>query len=387
MSNDRAGIYINQLNGDLSYNAFIPKPLPPNPPIKFDSELTNLLSEADRAIGRLDGVLNNIPNPDLFVMMYVKKEAVLSSQIEGTQASLSDILDKEEDILSGEKSNDVIATLNYINAMNYGMERIKKFPLSLRLIREIHQRLLVNVRGHEKEPGEFRIGQNWVGPQGCKLAEAAYVPPPVHEMNEALGELEKYLHAQKVYPALIECGLIHAQFETIHPFLDGNGRIGRLLITFLLCTGGVIAQPLLYLSYYFKKNKQAYYEKLMSVRVDGNWEGWLKFFLKGISETSENVVGLSNKILDLKKSKEELVRKSMRRSSINMMDLLEKLYVHPVITVNKASELCDISYNAAKSIIKTLEGLNLLTEKSGKKRDRKYYFKEYIDLLNEGTSL
>jgi Fic family protein len=387
MGNDRAGTYINQLQGDLSYKAFIPKSLPPNPQILLSPELTRVLSEADRSIGRLDGVIKSIPNPELFVMMYIKKEAVLSSQIEGTQTSLSDILDKEEVFLSAKKNDDVVATLNYIDAMNYGLERIKEFPLSLRLIREIHQRLLTNVRGHAKEPGEFRRNQNWVGPPGCTLKEATYVPPPAHEMNQALDDFEKYLHIEKIYPVLIECGLIHAQFETIHPFSDGNGRIGRLLITFLLCINEVIDRPLLYLSYYFKKNKQEYYNRLMSVRNDGDWEGWLKFFLKGIAETSQNVVELSSKILELKKNKEELVRKSMRKSSLKVIELLDKLYVHPVITVTSASELCDISYNAAKSIIKTFEGLNILEEKSGRKRDRKYYFREYIDMLNEGTTI
>ena len=387
MGNDRAGIYINQLQGDLAYKAFIPKPLPPDPAILLDSELTRLLSEADRSIGRLGGVIKSIPNPELFVMMYIKKEAVLSSQIEGTQASLSDILEKEEDILSAEKNDDVTATLNYIIAMNYGLERIKDFPLSLRLIREIHQQLVSNVRGHDKNPGEFRVKQNWVGPAGCTLKDATYIPPPTHEMNQAMGELEKYLHAEKTYPVLVECGLIHAQFETIHPFSDGNGRIGRLLITFLLCINEIIDQPLLYLSYYLKKNKQEYYNRLMSVRNDGDWEGWLKFFLKGITETSENVVLLSNKILDLKKNKEELVRKSMRKSSLKVIELLDKLYIHPVMSVTRASELCDISYNAAKNIIRTFTELNIVVEKSGKQRDRKYHFKEYIDLLNEGTIL
>ena len=384
MSGERAGHYVKQLSGELAYKAFIPKALPPNPPVQFDSELTNMLSRADQGIGKLDGILNSIPNPDLFVAMYIKKEAVLSSQIEGTQASLSDILEKEEDILSGKKDDDVKVTLNYIEAMNYGLERIEKLPLSLRLIREIHKILLTDVRGKGKTPGEFRKSQNWVGPQGCTIANAVFVPPPVFEMNEAMGLLEKYLHAGKTFPILIECGLIHAQFETIHPFLDGNGRIGRLLITFLLCLNDVISKPLLYLSYYFKKNRAEYYEKLTAVRDSGNWEEWLKFFLKGIAETSDNVVELSNRIIALQERNAELVRKSMIRYSPKAIELLEKMYIYPVFSVNKAKDLCGISYNAAKNIIKKFMGLNIITEKTDKKRNRKYFFEEYIGLLNEG---
>lgn len=389
MGSERAGYYVNQLYGDLSYKAFIPKPLPPEPPVMFDSELTKLLSEADQAVGRLDGIIKNIPNPDLFVLMYTKKEAVLSSQIEGTQASLSDILEKEEDILSDEKDDDVRVTLNYIEAAKYGLERIKELPLSLRLIREMHQRLLTNVRGHYAEPGEFRKTQNWVGPGGCTLKDATYVPPPVHEMNEALGQWEKYLHSRsrKKYPILIDCGLIHSQFETIHPFSDGNGRIGRLLITLLLCLNGIISGPVLYLSYHFKKNRREYYDKLNDVRDSGNWENWLKFFLKGVSVASDNAVELSNRIMQLKKKNEELVRKNMRRFSGKTLDALNTIYIHPVFTINKVKETERVSYNTAKAIIKTFKNLNIIEEKNDRKRDRKYYFREYINLLNEGTEL
>jgi len=387
MNGERAGHYAKQLQGELVYKAFIPKPLPPEPVIQFDAELTNMLSRADQGIGRLDGILKSIPNPELFVAMYIKKEAVLSSQIEGTQASLSDVLEKEADILSGKKDGDVKSTLNYIEAMNYGLKRIKELPLSLRLLREIHKILLTDVRGKDKTPGEFRTSQNWVGPEGCTLKNAIYVPPPVFEMNEALGALEKYLHTEKKFPILVECGLIHYQFETIHPFLDGNGRIGRLLITFLLCLNEVISKPILYLSYYFKKNKTEYYEKLMSVRNSGNWEEWLKFFLNGIVATSDNVVDLSHKITDLQKKNKELVRQSMHRYSAKALELLEKIYIHPVFSVNKAKDICGISYNAAKGIIKRFVDLNIVTDKTDKKRNRKYFFKEYIELLNEGTEL
>jgi len=387
MTTVRTGTYEQQLSGELTYKAFIPKPLPPDPPILFNPELLNLLSRADRAIGRLDGILNTIPNPDLLVIMYSKKEAVLSSQIEGTQASLSDILEKEEAVMSGEVNEDVKVTLNYITAMKYGLERIKEFPLSLRFIREVHKILLTGVRGKDKEPGEFRRSQNWVGPEGCTLATATFIPPPVSEMNEALYSFEKYLHAEKIYPVLIECGLIHAQFETVHPFLDGNGRIGRLLITFLLCLNKVIAKPLLYLSYYFKKHKMEYYDTLMSVRNTGDWECWLKFFLTGIIETTENVVDLSNKIMALKKRNLELVRQSMPRYSAGAVECLEKIYLYPVFTISLMKKTCQLSYNTAKNIIKRFVSLHIVTEKTAEKRNRRYFFYEYINLLNEGTEL
>jgi Fic family protein len=387
MDAKRAGQYIKQLSGDFAYNAFIPKPLPPESPIVFDPELINILSKADQAVGRLDGVLKSIPNHELFVMMYIKKEAVLSSQIEGTQASLSDILEKEEDVLSKKVDNDVKATLNYIDAMNYGLERRNKLPLSLRLIKEMHKVLLTGVRGADKYPGEFRRSQNWIGPAGSTLSNAMFIPPPVFEMNESMGQLEKYIYADKIYPVLIDCGLVHAQFETIHPFVDGNGRIGRLLVTFLLCTNNVTSQPILYLSYYFKKNKQEYYNRLMAIRTDGDWEGWLKFFLNGIVETSANVVELSNKIIELHDRTVGMVHKSMPRHSNKAIELLGKLFVHPVLSVNRAKNMCDISYNAAKGIIQKFVALGILTEKSDKKRDRRYFFSEYIKLLNEGTEL
>ncbi|MEK7448597.1 MAG: Fic family protein [Planctomycetota bacterium] len=385
--NNRSGYYKDQLLGNLSYKAFIPNPLPPEPPLQFDTELTHFLSRADQAIGRLDGTIKNIPNPDLFVLMYVKKEAVLSSQIEGTQASLSDILEKEEDILAGKADDDIKVTLNYIQALNEGLELAKKLPLSLRLIKELHRILLTGTRGEAQNPGEFRTRQNWIGSKNSTLATARFIPPPPEEMNQALNALEKYLHQPKAYPVLIENALAHVQFETIHPFEDGNGRIGRLLITFILSLNNIISQPVLYLSYYFKKNQNEYYDKLMAVRTEGDWEGWLKFFLKGIIETSNNAIELTNKIGILQKKNLELVRSSMHRYSAKSIELLDKIYINPIFSVNKATELCGVTYNAAKSIIRKFIDLQIITEPAGKKRNQKYYFKEYIDLLVEGTEL
>jgi Fic family protein len=244
--------------------------------------LQRLLSQADLALGRLDGSIQILPNPDLFVFMYVRKEAVLSSQIEGTQSSLQDLLAAEASILAPEQPPDVDEVINYVAAMNYGIARLRDLPVSVRLIREIHERLLHGVRGANLTPGELRRSQNWIGPGGCMLSEASFVPPPPHELPEALGSLERFLHTDDTLPLLVKIGLAHAQFETIHPFLDGNGRVGRLLVTFLLCEKGVLQKPVLYLSHYFKKHRQRYYELLQATRDDGDWEGWLNFFLRGV---------------------------------------------------------------------------------------------------------
>ena len=253
---DRAGRYVRQIGG---YRAFLPAPLPPEPPIRLSGELQSLLSRADLALGRLDGSIQTLPNPDLFVYMYVRKEAVLSSQIEGTQSSLQDLLSAEAQIFAAERPRDVDEVVNYVRAMNHGLARLKDLPVSVRLIREIHGELLAGVRGSHLTRGELRRSQNWIGPAGCTLNEAIFVPPPPQNVPEALGALERFLHEDKRLPLLIKIGLAHAQFETIHPFLDGNGRVGRLLITFLLCENGALRKPVLYLSHYFKRHRQQYY--------------------------------------------------------------------------------------------------------------------------------
>jgi len=291
----RSGAYINQPTG---YRAFIPAPLPPKPALRLESELQNLLSRADMALARLDGLAEILPNVDLFIAMYVKKEALLSSQIEGTQASLDDLLAYE----SGDKLgnvNDVTEVVNYVKAMNYGIERLQTLPMSLRLIKEIHAILLESVRGCERSPGEFKQSQNWIGPPGCTLNEASFVPPPPHEAVAAMGDLEHYFHGKTTLPMLVDCALIHYQFETIHPFLDGNGRMGRLLTTFFLYWKGVMHKPLLYLSYYFKKNRQEYYDRLNMVRNTGNYEQWVDFFLKGVVDIAGSAMDTARQILEL----------------------------------------------------------------------------------------
>ena len=280
----RAGRYIQQATG---YKAFIPEPLPPRPDVEFDGELRTLLSQADRDIARLDAIAALLPNPDLFVAMYVRHEAVLSSQIEGTQSTLEDVLAFEAQGTNNDAPKDVEEVINYVRAMNHGLHRLNELPLSLRMLREIHGELMQNVRGSEKTPGEFRTSQNWIGGSGSSLSTASFVPPPPHELMASLGALELFMHNGKAdTPLLIRCGLAHAQFETIHPFLDGNGRVGRLLITLMLCEEQALSRPVLYLSVFLKAHRAEYYDRLTAIREHGQWEPWLRFFLRGISQTA-----------------------------------------------------------------------------------------------------
>ena len=294
----RAGHYVRQLSG---YRAFMPSDLPPDPPVRLEGGLQALLSEADRALGRLDGSIQTLPNPDLFVFMYVRKEAVLSSQIEGTQSSLQDLLSAEAEVLSVERPRDVAEVVNYVSAMNQGLARLAELPVSIRLIRDIHGILMEGVRGSHLTPGELRRSQNWIGPGGATLANASFVPPPPEEVPRVLGQLENFLHeTESSLPILLKVGLAHAQFETIHPFLDGNGRMGRLLITFLLREQGVLAKPVLYLSHFFKENRTEYYERLQAVRDNGAWEEWLAFFLRGVAKVSIEATETARRILKLR---------------------------------------------------------------------------------------
>lgn len=380
VSSDRAGRYVRQPSG---YSAFVPKPLPPKPALRQDAELASLLSAADHRLGRLDGVAATLPNPDLFVAMFVHKEAVLSSQIEGTQASLDDVLEFEAGVSSAGMPGDVAEAINYVAAMNHGLELLKKLPVSLRLLRQIHERLLRGVRGSDKEPGEFRRSQNWVGPMGTSLTEAMYVPPAVDDMKRAMGELEKFLHDRRPLPPLIKCGLVHSQFETIHPFLDGNGRMGRLLITFLLCKEGILERPLLYLSYYFKRNRIEYYDKLQAVRDKGDWENWMKFFLRGVIEvSSESAVTVRN-ILDLRTEHHELLQSRLRTS--NALRLLDRLYYSPVISVGDVASFLDITFNGANQMVGKFCDMGLLREITGAARGRRYAYDPYISLVRTGT--
>lgn len=379
---NRSGAYVKQPTG---YQAFIPKPLPPEPPVKLEESLQNLLSKADMSLARLDGIGYVLPNPNLFITMFVRKEALLSSQIEGTQASLEDLFEYE----SGGKPvniNDVEEVVNYIKALNYGMERLDSLPMSSRLIKETHRVLMEGVRGGEKTPGEFRKSQNWIGAPGSTLQEAAFVPPPPYEADRAMGELEKYMHSGEALPVLINCALIHYQFETIHPFLDGNGRIGRLLITLYLCWKGVLHKPLLYLSYFFKKRRQEYYDRLNMVRENGDYEQWIAFFLKGVVETADSGIETAKKILELQ-TRHRTILWEKRLSSPLAVGILEKLFFTPYISVKDIAKEFSISFQAASTLVSQLEDAEILREITGKKRDKRYIYADYISILSEGTKL
>ena len=379
MNKDRAGTIVTQPEG---YKAFMPRPLPPNPPLNIDSEMIELLSKADTAIGRLSGISEALPNPDLFVAMYVRKEAVLSSQIEGTEASLEDVLEYESESRPKALPNDVGEVVNYVRAMNYGLERLNELPLSLRLIKEIHAELMKDVRGQDKTPGEVRKTQNWIGTKGCTLNNARFIPPPPHEMMQASGDFEKYMHSELTYPLLIECGLIHSQFETIHPFLDGNGRIGRLLITFFLCYKKILKKPLLYLSHYFKQNRLDYYDRLMAIRDKGDFEGWIKFFLQGVMYVANEAAETSNKIINLQVEDKTKIEETCRKSS-RIAFMHEKLFDRPIVSIKDISKIMQVTFPTAKDIGMKFVKLGILKETTGKERNRMYVYKNYVEILKQ----
>lgn len=377
---ERAGRYVRQPTG---YRAFLPAPLPPDPPIRLEGRLQTLLSQADLALGRLDGSITTLPSPDLFVAMYVRKEAVLSSQIEGTQSSLQDLLAAEAQLFADTTPKDVNEVINYVRAMNRGLERLRELPVSVRLICEIHAELLRNVRGQHATPGELRRSQNWIGPAGCTLAEATFVPPPADAVPEALSQWEKFLHTADEIPLLIKIGLTHAQFETIHPFLDGNGRLGRLLITFLLTERGVLHKPVLYLSHYFKRHRQAYYDHLQNIRDTGDWESWLEFFLQGIAEVSIEAAKTARQILQLREQHRLAITKSLGRAAGNGHRVLDRLYERPVVSVNEVQEIIGTTYAAANQLVQRLTELGILTEITGYRRHRRFAYEPYIQLFGD----
>jgi cell filamentation protein, protein adenylyltransferase len=375
----RSGNYVRQIEG---YSAFIPAPLPPEPAIEIDGEMQRLLSAADRALGRLDGSIQTLPNPNLFVFMYVRKEAVLSSQIEGTQASFNDLLEVEASIFNPEQPNDVQEVLNYVNAMNYGLERLRELPISGRLIREIHERLLTGVRGNQLQPGQIRTSQNWIGNMGSNINEATFVPPPPSEVDNAINDFERFLHDDTQMPILLKIGLAHAQFETIHPFLDGNGRVGRLLITFLLCEREILETPLLYISHYFKENRQRYYDLLQGTRDTGDWEAWLKFFLEGIAAVSNQATDTARQIVGLREQHRNTISENFGRVGANGITVLEHLFQKPIISVNEIVDLINISYPAASNLISKFVEYGLINEITGNARNRRYRYTQYIRLFD-----
>jgi Fic family protein len=378
---NRAGVYQRQLTG---YRAFIPTPLPPAPPIHLTGELHRLLSQADLALGRLDGSIQTLPNPDLFVLMYVRKEAVLSSQIEGTQSSLQDLLSAEARIFNPRAPGDIDEVINYVAAMNHGLARLADLPVSIRLFREIHAELLAGSRGAHLSPGNLRTSQNWIGAGGCTLAEASFVPPPPDLVAECLGDLETFLHADSDLPILIKIGLAHAQFETIHPFLDGNGRIGRLLITFLLVNSGVLGKPVLYLSHYLKRHRSRYYDLLQATRDHGAWEEWLEFFLRGVSEVSAQAAETARRILRLREDHRALIVQNLGRVAGGGHRVLEHLYERPIVSVSEVRDLIGVSFTAANALVDRLVEIGVLAEVTGQARHRRFRYSAYIDLFDPG---
>ena len=381
--NTRLGRYVETSTGGEKVRAFIPPALPPSPPIDL-LPLLERLSTAERALGRLDGITVLLPSHELFLYMYVRKEAVLSSQIEGTQSTLTDLLRFETDAEAGQPIDDVREVSNYVDAMMFGLERMKELPLSLRLVREMHERLLQSGRGAAMNPGEFRRSQNWIG--GTRPGNALYVPPPVHELNGVLADLEQFLHEETSHlPALIKAGLIHVQFETIHPFLDGNGRIGRLLVTLYLCMEGVLHKPLLYLSLYLKTHRAEYYRLLQAVREEGAWEAWLQFFLEGVEQTANQAFDAAMRIANLFRQDRERITERGERvgSALRLHDFLQR---NPLVTANRLGQETGLSAPTVNVALADLEKLGIVAEMTGKKRGRVFGYTAYLRILNEGTT-
>jgi Fic family protein len=376
----RAGRYLRQPTG---YHAFIPAPLPPDPPLDLGGVLRDKLSAADYALGRLDGAVLTLPNPDLFVFMYVRKEAVLSSQIEGTQSSLQNLLAAEAQLFDPDTPKDVNEVVNYVRAMNYGLSRLADLPVSVRLIREIHAQLMQGVRGGRLQPGELRTTQNWIGPAGCTLADATFVPPPPHEVPQALSDLERFLHDGGGLPPLVQVGLAHAQFETIHPFLDGNGRMGRLLIAFLLTEKRLLSKPVLYLSHYFRQRRSEYYERLQAMRDDGDWEGWLAFFLDGVIDVSQQATHTAAAILRMREDYRARITEHLGRAAANGQRVMDRLFDHPIVSVATVREWLGLTPAGANQIVSRLEGIGLLREITGYARNRRFRFEPYLRLFEE----
>jgi Fic family protein len=385
MKRRRTGQYITcSTVGDEVCKAFIPDPLPPNPSLKIDGVLQETIDRALLALGRLDSVSTLLPDTSLFLYMYVRKEAIVSSQIEGTQSSLSDLLMYESDGAPGVPLDDVIEVSNYVAAIDHGLKRLREgFPLSLRLIKEIHKVLLSKGRGSGKEPGRFRRTQNWIG--GTRPGNAYFIPPPADKVAECMGALELFLHDKPArVPVLIKAALAHCQFETIHPFLDGNGRLGRLLITLLLCSEGAMKEPLLYLSLYLKTHRQDYYDLLQNVRNEGDWEKWLNFFMIGVKETSEQAVDTAKKLVKLFDSDRQKIQ-SVGKLAGSALRVHHALQQKPIMPISKVSDMTGLSVPTVTSCMMTLEKLGIVRELTGQRRRRLFGYDEYVRILNEGT--
>ena len=378
----RAGRYVRQSAG---HGSFVPKPLPPDPPVSFGPRTWRLLSDADRALGRLDAVTQTLPDTNLFLLMYVRKEALLSSQIEGTQASLEDIIQFEESVQAAESPDDVEEVVNYIRALNLGLNLLDELPVSMRLVRQVHAELMAGVRGQNRNPGEVRSTQNWIGGPGSDLSSALFVPPPPgKELADSLADLETFIHSEPELPVLVQIAMVHAQFETIHPFLDGNGRLGRLLITFLLCEKKVLEQPSLYISHFFKRFRSEYYERLQAVRDDGDWEGWIEFFLRGVVDVAREGARTAGSILKLRENHRALISAELSRAQAgSAAALLDEMFRNPVVSVNSAATIIQRSFANANNLVNKLCELGLLEEITGRERDRLFRYSPYVALFKD----
>ena len=380
--NNRAGTIINNLSGDMAYQSFRPAPLPPVPPIEFTPELVTKLVDANKKLATLNGLSVRIPNMNLFVSMYVRKEALLSSQIEGTQCTLDDILDP----LIEENTNlNVSDVVNYIKATEFALKRLHSLPLCNRLIKETHAVLMQGVRGQEKSPGEFRYSQNWIGGQGSTIKNARYIPPNPEDMQNAMSDLEKYINSDDALDPLIQAALIHYQFETTHPFLDGNGRVGRLLITLFLMEKGILSSPVLYISYFLKINRIEYYDRMTQIRKTGDYEQWILFFLQALSDSSDDAIQTIDKLTDLHIKSISLFDDLSKRQKTNVLKVFHYLETNPIIDIQKTAAALDLSYNTVAKIVALLTEKNILqqTDKSGKAKI--YSYTEYLDILRKDT--
>lgn len=374
---DRAGRYVMQPEG---YRAFIPAALPASPPVALSDVTNHLLSQADIALGRLDGAIRTLPDADQFTLMYVRKEAVLSSRIEGMRSSLDDVL-RDEAGVPGHRPADVSEVRNYVAAMGHGLSLLESLPISVRLIREVHRVLLTGVRGSERQPGEIRTSQNWIGFAGSTLAQASFVPPPPHEVGPALASLERFIHDESPMPYLVRSALVHAQFEIIHPFLDGNGRVGRLLSTLMLCDRGLLSKPVLYLSEYFAMNQLRYYDLLQAVHDEGAWEDWIAFYLRGVSEVAERSAETVYDILELREGHRHLVTTEFGRRAVSGLVLLDHLFSEPILNVNRVGEITGLTYRAAADLVEQFVVHDLLEEITGQSRNRQFRYSRYLGIF------
>lgn len=379
--NDRAGYWKTNLSGEMAYQSFVPSPLPPTPPIEISEDILEQLIKANSQLAILESVATRIPDVDLFVSMYVRKEALMSSQIEGTQATLEDVLDP---LIEDNTNRNVADVVNYIKATEYAIRRLHELPLCNRLLKETHAILMEGVRGQEKNPGEFRCSQNWIGGKGSTLRNAKYIPPSPDDMTEAMSDLEKYINADDRLDGLIRAALIHYQFETIHPFLDGNGRIGRLLITLFLMEKKILTTPALYISYFLKKNRVEYYDRMTEVRSKGNYEQWVKFFLQALAESAKDAIAAIDELTALHDKNVDLVA-GMGRASKNAMLVFRYLEANPIIEIGKTAEALGITFGTASNVVERLSSAGILEQTTTDRRNRTFAYKDYLAILRKGT--